>query len=83
VVEEERMTELLVRCSNPEDLDRIVNGFNAAVVQDGSGAYVLERGCCIVRCFGDPGFIRFMIDQQGYGEVLSERLPDSPLFMVE
>lgn len=69
-----KSTDILVRTKNPEHLDRTMNSFSAAVIGGGMpGGYIKEDGCYIVRCFGDPDFIKFVIANQGYGEVVRER----------
>ena len=65
--------DILVKTSNPDALDRTVQSFGAAVVGGGmSSGYVMVDGCYVVRCFGDPGFLKFAITNQGYGEVVRE-----------
>lgn len=69
-----QVIDLLVETNNPEALDRTVNHFGAAVVGGGMpDGYVKVGDAYIVRCFGDPGFIEFVIENQGYGRVLRER----------
>lgn len=68
--------DILVRTSNPGVLDRTVQALGAAVVSGGMpGGCVEVDGCYVVRCFGDPGFIKWAITRQGYGTVVRE-LPD-------
>ena len=38
----------------------------------GPADYVKVDGCYVVRVFGDPGFIKFAITNQGYGKVIRE-----------
>lgn len=59
-------TDITVRTRNPEMLDQTVQQLGAAVVIDGSW----NGDTCQVRVFGDPGFIKFAITNQGYGEVV-------------
>lgn len=69
-----QVTDLLVETSNPDFLDQSVNHLGAAVVGGGMpGGYSKESGAYIVRCFGDPGFIQFAIENQGWGTVVGER----------
>lgn len=69
-----QVTELLVETANPEALDATVQHFGAAVVGGGvPGGYVKEGDAYVVRCFGDAGFLRFAITNQGYGKVVGER----------
>jgi hypothetical protein len=65
--------DILVDTNNPEVLDRTVQAIGAAVVGGGMpGGYETKDGHYIVRCLGDPGFIKFAIDSQGYGKVVGE-----------
>ena len=64
-------TDILVRTASPELLDRTVQGLGSAVVV-GAPDYIEHDGCYVVRVFGDPGFIKFAIANQGYGEVVRE-----------
>lgn len=59
--------DIIVKTGNAEILDKTVNQLGGAVVE---GSFDGEK--CRVRCFGDPGFLKFAITNQGYGEVLGE-----------
>lgn len=62
-------TDLIVRTGNPELLDQTIQQLpGAAAVVDGS----FNGDTCRVRVFGDPGFMRFAITNQGYGEIVGE-----------
>lgn len=63
-------TDLLVDTANPEALDRIVQQFGAAVV--GGPNYIRHEGHYVVRVFGNAGFVKFMLEQQGYAKVIRE-----------
>ena len=65
-------TDILVRTANPRMLDETVQQLGPAVVVGGPDNYVQVDGCYVVRAFGDPGFIKFAITNQGYGEVVRE-----------
>ncbi len=66
-------TDILVRTADPGLLDRTVQQLGPAVVIQGvADPYMQVDGCYIVRVFGDPGFIKFAITNQGYGEVVRE-----------
>ena len=66
-------TDILVRTADPGLLDRTVQQLGPAIVIRGVAApYMQVDGCYIVRVFGDPGFIKFAITNQGYGEVVRE-----------
>ena len=71
-----RSTDIFVETSNPAMLDQTVNALGAAVMQDGQGEYLLEGQYYVVRAFGDPGFIEFAIDSQGYGKMHGRREGD-------
>jgi hypothetical protein len=64
----ERFTDLIVKCRNPEALDSVVQQLRPAVVIEGTW----NGQTCKVRVFGHPGYVKFAIDRQGYGTVLSE-----------
>lgn len=61
-------TDLIVATANPQALDATVQQLGPAVVVAGSW----DGTTCRVRVFGDPGFIRFALTQQGYGEIVGE-----------
>lgn len=64
--------DLLVRTANPDLLDQTVQSLGPAAVVGGGTPEgpVMVDGCYVVRVFGNPGFIKFAITQQGYGEVV-------------
>lgn len=64
-------TDILVRTADPALLDRTVQQLGPAVVV-GAPDHTVVDGCYVVRVFGDPGFIKFAIANQGYGEVVRE-----------
>lgn len=63
--------DLLVRTGNPAMLDETVQQLGPAVVV-GMPSPVMVDGCYVVRVFGNPGFIRFALTNQGYGEIVRE-----------
>jgi hypothetical protein len=65
-------TDILVRTADPELLDRTVQQLGLAVVMQDAGGYAQVDGCYVVRVHGNPGFIKFAIANQGYGEVVRE-----------
>jgi hypothetical protein len=69
-MEDPQVTDILVRTGDPAMLDRTVQQLGAAVVVGGPDQFVQVDGCYVVRVFGDPGFVKFAITQQGYGEVV-------------
>lgn len=57
--------ELIVKTNKPQLLDRAMQHFGCAVVEGTAHP-------CRLRCFNaDPKFIKFAIENQGYGTVLS------------
>jgi hypothetical protein len=71
-MEDPQATDILVRTGNPAILDETVQQLGAAVVVGGPDRFVQVDGCYVVRVYGDPGFIKFAITNQGYGEVVRE-----------
>ena len=62
--------DFLVDTSNPEALDRTLNGIGAALVGgDTEEGYQRVDGHYVVRCLADPGFIRFAVEHQGYAKI--------------
>jgi len=61
-------TDLIVRTANPELLDKTVQQLGPAVVVEGTW----NGDTCRVRVFGPPGYLKFAIAQQGYGEIVDE-----------
>ncbi|GAB2714590.1 hypothetical protein [Streptomyces bullii] len=61
-------TDLIVETANPELLDATVKQLGPAVVVDDT----FDGTTCRVRVFGDPGFIKFALTQQGYGKIVGE-----------
>lgn len=60
--------DIRVRTANPKALDATIQGLPmvAAVVVDGSW----DGDTCTIRCFGNDGFLRFALTQQGYAEIV-------------
>lgn len=64
-------TDILVKTASPELLDQTVQQLGRATVV-GAPDYMTVDGCYVVRVFGDPGFVKFAIASQGYGEVVRQ-----------
>jgi hypothetical protein len=63
-------TDLVVETNDPDLLDQTLQGLpGVTVVVDDSYNGVT----CVVRIIGDPGFVKFAIDRQGYGRVVGTR----------
>lgn len=67
-------TDIIVKTGNPAALDGILKQFGAVVVQSDidKPIYMERDGGYVVRVFGDPGFVKFVIKNQGYGEIIKE-----------
>jgi hypothetical protein len=73
---EKKATDFLIECRNPEAFDRTVQSMGAVLCDGGNkGQYVQQDGYYVMRVFGDPGFLKFAIENQGYGKVIKE-LPE-------
>jgi hypothetical protein len=63
--------DFLMETNNPDSLDKILNNWGAALIGCGMPTgYEKIDGYYVVRCFSDSGFIKFAIDNQGYGKVI-------------
>jgi hypothetical protein len=62
------VSEITVRTPNPDGLNKVLHQLpmSVAVVVDDSW----NGDTCQVRVIGDPGFVKFAITHQGYGEVV-------------
>jgi len=70
---EQQVKDILVETGNPEYLDETVQHFGAAVCGGGMPeGFTVINGAYIVRCFSDAAFIKFVIENQGYGKVIHE-----------
>ena len=59
-------TDITVQTKNHELLNETVQQLGtASVVKDS-----FDGEKCTVRIFGDPGYIKFAIEQQGYGKIV-------------
>lgn len=67
-------TDFLIECGNPEAFDNTIQQLGAAALIDGGvkGKYIKKDGYYIMRVFGDAGFLKFAIENQGYGKVIKE-----------
>jgi hypothetical protein len=71
--EDTDVPELLVDSNKPDLLDRALQHLGALVAEgDVPGTFFRHEGHLVVRCFGNEAFIRFAIENQGYGVVVGE-----------
>lgn len=77
MAEQKQATDFLVECNNPESFDKTINQLGAAALIEngGKGQYLKKDGYYVMRVFGDFGFIKFSIQNQGYGKII-EQLDD-------
>lgn len=71
-----KAVDLIVETANPVALDSTVQQLGAALVQDESdrsGYARTDDGNYLCRAFGDPGFMKFALERQGYARVVGER----------
>lgn len=56
---------------NPESLDRTLMSLGKAVLIGGPN-YIKRNGHYVMRVFGNPGYVKFACEHQGYCEILNE-----------
>ena len=68
------VTDFLIECRNPEAFDNTIQQLGAAVLLNGGekGNYTKKYGYHVMRVFGDSGFLKFAIQNQGYGNIIKE-----------
>ena len=66
-------TDFLVDVANPAALDHTLQAFGAVLIQDGVDSYYRQDGHYVVRCLGDPGMVKFVMESQGYGHLVLVR----------
>jgi hypothetical protein len=60
---------------DPETLDRTLQALGPAVLLQGPvvpDEYIQCEGYYVMRVFGDPGFIKFACERQGYCTIIRE-----------
>jgi hypothetical protein len=68
-------TDFLVETANPDYLDSTLQQLPGAQVLVGGGmpgGYVKREGYYVMRVFGDPGFIKFACEAQGYCKIVRQ-----------
>lgn len=69
--------DFLIECGNPAAFDKTIQSLGTAVLCDGGekGKYKkYENGYYTMRVYGNPGFIKFAIQNQGYGKIIDKSL---------
>ena len=68
-----KATDFLIECNNPESFDKTINSMGAVLCDNGNkGEYIKQDGYYLMRVMGDPGFVKFAIQNQGYGKIIKE-----------
>ena len=62
--------DLRVGTINPDWLDETISSLPGPPARVVAGSF--DGQACTVRVFGDPGFLKFALQNQGYGTLLSE-----------
>ena len=70
----EQFTDYLIECGSPVLLDAIIQKLGTAMLmQDSDNSYPKNSdGHYTMRVIGDPGYIKFALEQQGYGKIIRE-----------
>ena len=58
---------------NPEGLDNTLHQMGASLIKPPGQDYTQEGGCYVMRVFGDPGFLKFACEHQGYCKIVGPR----------
>jgi len=67
--------DFYVETGNPKMLDATVQQLGAAAIIQEGEEYFRENGHYVMRIFGNPGFIKFACENQGYCRIVGERNP--------
>jgi hypothetical protein len=60
--------DITVRTANPDALDKTLAQLPMCVARVIDGSH--NGDTCTVRCFENPGFVKYAIAHQGYGEIV-------------
>lgn len=75
-METPKATDFLVETNSPEYLDSTIQAWSAVLVGGGMpGGFVKKGKYYVMRVFGNPDFVKFAVDEQGYCKIIEE-LPD-------
>lgn len=71
--DDSRHTDFLVDTPNPEALDRTLQSLGVVLIGGGMpGGYEQVDGHYVMRVLGDPGYVRFACESQGYCTIVRE-----------
>lgn len=66
-------TDFLVAADiNPAGVDKTLNLLGPAALVQNSAGYLKVEGCYVMRVFGDPGYIAFAVEHQGYCKIVRQ-----------
>ena len=63
-------TDFLVETRNPEMLDKTLMSIGAVLV--GAPDYIKRDGYYVMRVLGNPGFVKFACENQGYCKIVRQ-----------
>lgn len=66
--------DFLVECLDPKAFDQTIQKLGTAALVNGGNEnnYAKKDGYYVMRVFGDAGFLKFAIENQGYGKVIKQ-----------
>ncbi len=72
--------DFLIDTPNPRALDSLLqSSFASALIEISPAVYMQVDGHYVVRCFGDPNYLKFALESQGYAKIIGDYLPkDAP-----
>lgn len=69
--------DFLVDTPNPKALDATLQQLGAVLI-GGPENFVTHEGHYVVRALGNPGFVRFALEHQGYAKVVDDAPVPAP-----
>ena len=68
------VTDFLIECGNPKAFDETIQQLGSAVLINGGNKdnYTKKEGYYVMRVFHNPGFLKFAIENQGYGKIIKQ-----------
>lgn len=71
-VSDTEIVDLIVRTASAKRLDEVLQQLPMAPARVVDGTWDPVQKTCHVRAFGNVGFLRFALPNQGYGEIIGE-----------
>lgn len=66
-------TDFIVEVGNPKAFDETVQQLGAALIELSPGVYLTNNeGYHVMRVLGDPGYVKFAVESQGYGRIVRQ-----------